>query len=39
MPNRPSHGHLTAPALSDDCLMLLDAAPDAMLVVNQEGTL
>src|SRR5271169_3382986 len=37
MPNRPSHGHLTAPALSDDCRMLLDAAPDAMLVVNRDG--
>ena len=37
MANRPFHGHLTAPVLSDDCRMLLDAAPDAMLVVNQDG--
>ncbi len=37
MPNQPFHGHLTAPALSRDCRMLLDAAPDAMLIVSLDG--
>jgi len=37
MPHQPFPGHPTAPTLSNDCRMLLDAAPDAMLVVNLEG--
>jgi two-component system, LuxR family, sensor kinase FixL len=37
MPNPPSHGHPTALPLSDDCLLLLDAAPDAILIVSREG--
>src|SRR5271165_2972812 len=37
MPKPPSLGHPTAPPLSDDCRVLLDAAPDAMLIVNGDG--
>jgi PAS domain S-box-containing protein len=37
MPNQPLHGHLTAPALSHDCSMLLAAAPDAILIVSLDG--
>jgi PAS domain S-box-containing protein len=33
----PSVGHLTVSPLSADCRTLLDAAPDAMLVVNSDG--
>jgi PAS domain S-box-containing protein len=37
MPNPPCNGHPTAPPLSDDCRVLLNAAPDAMLIVDSEG--
>jgi protein-histidine pros-kinase len=37
MPNPPSLGHPTAAPLSDDCRVLLDAAPDAILIVNRDG--
>ena len=37
MSNLPSLGHPTAPPLSDDCRVLLDAAPDAILIVNGDG--
>jgi len=37
MPNQPSRGHSTPHPLSTDSRILLDAAPDAMLVVNLEG--
>jgi PAS domain S-box-containing protein len=37
MPNQPSPGLPTPHPLSTDCRILLDAAPDAMLVVNADG--
>jgi PAS domain S-box-containing protein len=37
MPNMSPSGHHTALQLSADCRVLLDAAPDAMLVVNRDG--
>ncbi len=37
MPNSPAHGHPILPALSNDCRILLDAVPDAILVVSSEG--
>jgi PAS domain S-box-containing protein len=37
MPNQPSRGLPTPHPLSSDCRILLDAAPDAMLVVNGDG--
>jgi len=37
MPHQPSHGLPMPRLISSDCRILLDAAPDAMLVVNREG--
>jgi PAS domain S-box-containing protein len=37
MPHQPPAGLPTPRLISSDCRILLDAAPDAMLVVNREG--
>lgn len=37
MPNLFRSGHPNAPKLSADCRILLNAAPDALLVVNRDG--